>query len=405
MIARIAAPLAWGAVITSLVFACATPIADDVVLGVRADASPPMFTTPDASTDAGEAGATPPSETRGLCIATTCPWPYGSCIDGASCETNLSNDSNNCGACGNACPTSFPYRNMTSACVNGACQPQCKKQLGWGGEKTFADCNGTIEDGCETNVSDDPNNCGTCGNKCADGVRCIDGKCGCGAGQTDCNGQCVDVKSDNDHCGVCGNKCAYPTDAGAPPPHMEYGCVNGQCGEPRCISYPWETWANCNGDLFDGCEVALRGGPRDPKNCGACGNKCVGDQVCWDLTGDGVPECVCQPNETRCGSPETYDLGCYDLLTSVESCGACGHRCSADAEHTKSACKKGLCEIECEAGWADCDDNPNNGCETNIASSGANCGACGHRCDTQAGQPCIEGKCAMTECDTGIGPK
>lgn len=33
-------------------------------------------------------------------------------------------------------------------------------------EKDFEDCNGVLEDGCETNLLEDPENCGLCGKVC-----------------------------------------------------------------------------------------------------------------------------------------------------------------------------------------------------------------------------------------------
>ncbi|AKU94858.1 hypothetical protein AKJ09_01522 [Labilithrix luteola] len=405
MIGRVGKTLFWLALVSGVAFACAAPIADDVVVGTTPDASAPQQTfTPPPAEDGGEAGITPPVKAE-MCIATTCPAPYASCGDGPACQTNLSNDSKNCGACGAACPTSFPYLNMISTCIAGACQPQCKKETSWAGDKQFADCNAQIEDGCEIDIFHDPNNCGKCGNACAPGVRCFGGKCGCDPGFVDCNGTCVDIQNDNANCGACDNLCAPPADAGAPHANMEWGCVKGVCGKERCQQYPWSVWIDCNGDLSDGCEVSLKGGPRDPNNCGQCGRKCSPGQICDDRTGDGVPECMCEPTETMCGSPQEYNLACADLLTSPDHCGACFHACQTWAEHTKATCTKGLCDVECEDGWADCDGEPGNGCETNILHSGANCGACGNRCDTQAGQPCIEGKCAMTECDGGKEPQ
>jgi hypothetical protein len=59
-------------------------------------------------------GAPPPDMT---CVPPVCEPPFadcnGICEDG--CETNLSNDAHNCGACGNVCPAEAPI------CVNGCC--------------------------------------------------------------------------------------------------------------------------------------------------------------------------------------------------------------------------------------------------------------------------------------------
>jgi hypothetical protein len=74
-------------------------------------------------------------------------------------------------------------------------------------------CNGLCID-----LSNDPSNCGSCGNSCATGAGCIDGQCLCPSGQIDCWGTCVDLSNDPSNCGSCGNSC--PTGG---------VCSNGQC--------------------------------------------------------------------------------------------------------------------------------------------------------------------------------
>jgi hypothetical protein len=41
----------------------------------------------------------------------------------------------------------------------------------------FANCNGTVNDGCETSTSNDTSNCGACGTVCAVGQSCVNGHC------------------------------------------------------------------------------------------------------------------------------------------------------------------------------------------------------------------------------------
>ncbi len=70
------------------------------------------------------------------------------------------------------------------------------------------------------NTSDDPANCGECGNVCAAGLVCSDGECilNCGDGLTYCGGQCVSLDSHDWHCGGCGAECPHGT-----------ACSGGQC--------------------------------------------------------------------------------------------------------------------------------------------------------------------------------
>jgi hypothetical protein len=61
----------------------------------------------------------------------------------------------------------------------------------------------------------------------------------------------------------------------------------------------------------------------------------------------------------------------------------------------------GICSYVCNPGFSDCDQETNNGCETDLATDALNCGACGVTC-----APCVGGKCGdplapPLPCDTG----
>ena len=103
----------------------------------------------------GEACDTCPAD----CGSCGCPMGYADCNNNMAdgCETPL-NTPTNCGGCGHVCQ----QVGGTNACVlsgtNYVCQPTC--------DATHADCNHMPDDGCEVDLSG-PNNCGGCGNACA----------------------------------------------------------------------------------------------------------------------------------------------------------------------------------------------------------------------------------------------
>src|SRR5262249_3332641 len=93
------------------------------------------------------------------------------CECGSDCF-DVSSDPRNCGGCNIVCP------GLTYATAHGA--PTCSGGVGgFGCQPNWGDCNKISDDGCETNLRDDPLNCGGCGIRCdaVEGQACIDGQC------------------------------------------------------------------------------------------------------------------------------------------------------------------------------------------------------------------------------------
>jgi hypothetical protein len=148
--------------------------------------------------------------TNGVCGVGFCNKPFADC-DGVAangCEVNLAVDVNNCGACGNRC-------SPNTACVGGTCTVALTCAPG------TANCDGLATNGCETNITADVNNCGACGIRCsfpnAATNACTGGTCtiaACAPGFADCdrlaaNGCETNVANDVNNCGACGNRCGF----------------------------------------------------------------------------------------------------------------------------------------------------------------------------------------------------
>ncbi len=360
------------------------------------DGPPIGFVDPDAGgADVQQVDANAPNLL--LCPGTECPAPYTTCPETPShvCGTNLMNDPQNCGGCGVSCNSFVDGLKMAGSCVNGECAYVCVVDVGSGdGPLLFRDCNNVLDDGCEVDVYHDAENCGTCGHRCAPGVRCIGGQCGCSIGKIDCNGKCVDPRFDDNNCKTCGNACEVPAGACTNmPPNTVYGCADAECGRLKCQG----SYQDCNGDLSSGCASdGCETDTTDRNNCGGCGIQCLPGQECsYDDSGQlGCRDACGKDGRVKCGG------SCRDLLTDRFNCGMCGLGCEGRANEV-SACKKGLCVTECRPGFADCNGDRSDGCEVDVNSDPSNCGACGHECDLAAGQPCIEGKCLMVECEPG----
>lgn len=81
--------------------------------------------------------------------------------------------------------------------------------------------------------------------------------------------------------------------------------------------------------------------------------------------------------------------GCEADLASVDDCGACGIACPA-GDHVVAACTAGRCAGTCAPGWGDCNRRAKDGCERDLLSDEKNCGKCGARC--------IFGRCELGRC-------
>jgi len=95
------------------------------------------------------------------------------------------------------------------------------------------------------------------------------------------------------------------------------------------------------------------------------------------------------------------------VATDPYNCGECGRVCVgvSQDQHSELTCKNGQCVQLCAYKYADCDGNPDNGCETNVFEDSMHCGKCGAQCDGR----CVLGECGcpdgMADCPAkdGIG--
>ncbi|TAK32439.1 MAG: hypothetical protein EPO40_02650 [Myxococcaceae bacterium] len=82
---------------------------------------------------------------------------------------------------------------------------------------------------------------------------------------------------------------------------------------------------------------------------------------------------------------------CVDARTSTNICGGCGV-VGPPVAHGSVGCIASACGVAaCDPGFADCDGGASTGCETDVATDPAQCGACGVRFGPQ--QACVGGVC------------
>jgi alpha-tubulin suppressor-like RCC1 family protein len=104
----------------------------------------------------------------GRCAIASCEGQFRDCDDlpENGCESDLGSDKNNCAACGRKCS----FSRATSVCVGGHCSiTAC--------DPGYRDCDESVPDGCEVRIATDAKNCGVCGKACPEGRSCEAGSC------------------------------------------------------------------------------------------------------------------------------------------------------------------------------------------------------------------------------------
>lgn len=160
-------------------------------------------------------------------------------------------------------------------------------------------------------------------------------------------------------------------------------CINGICQIVGCVP----GYADCDGNIFDGCETSTG---LDPGNCGGCGKRCNGRNQTLLSCHKGICDGPCQSQWGDCNNDKLAD-GCEtNTWNDDNNCGACGNAC-AGIFHGSTRCAMGKCVLRsCDGGWGDCDGNLANGCEVNTDTDNNNCGACRRGCQMAL---CVNGVC------------
>ncbi len=362
----------------------------------------------------------------GECAIDTCKGAWADC-DGAAangCEINTGNNTDHCGGCGKKCDAT----NGAPGCFQGDCTIGCYPG--------FGNCNNNAADGCERNLNTDVNHCGTCGKKCSPqnvtAPKCSSGSCdyvACLPGFGDCDGDrangCeTNTNQDPNHCGTCGNKC-NPASGGSP--LCNTGTCGTSCTSPTSLCQPPGLCANLNNDV---------------NHCGSCNHQCTTNEnnamlVCIS-TKCGFS---CNSGYTKCGSPPN---SCVDTDTSTVHCGGCNKLCTPPTNGVPN-CSGGTCGFTCPNPYSRCGNTCKNlntdtancltcgkactqppggvaictpsGCDftcntpltkcgaacVNLTNDDLNCGTCGKQCG--ANKVCQSSNCVCsasypTECGT-----
>ncbi len=227
--------------------------------------------------------------------------------------------------------------------------------------------------------------------------------CGCSGKSIMCDGECIDPLTDSRFCNANSN-CLDGNRGVVCDPGK--ACINGVCGtkcpndgevvcEGKCVdSSEFHVTGDCASCTSDYCYTGAvddNGQPvdfdyklcqaklHDVDNCDVCGGiKCTHNYKCEEV------------------SREQYECTCFDSCLFTKDDDEILDICITDDMDAKNIIvtpgrvqDKGTCK--CKEGFADCNNNLNDGCETDL-STDENCGSCHNVCDP-TGKNATDFKC------------
>jgi hypothetical protein len=162
-------------------------------------------------------------------------------------------------------------------------------------------------------------------------------------------------------------------------------CSSGVCLLLTCDQGFGTLFKNCDGENANGCEVDVLGDTAGTQHCGDCYRSCGPFTNAASRCERGTCRITCESGFASCDGDDSD--GCETRLSSPRDCGACGNDC-ARAPGSFGITNSFSCVDDpvtygyhcvCLGLYGECDHEPRNGCETRLNSL-MNCGACGRAC-------------------------
>src|SRR5690606_31838078 len=173
------------------------------------------------------------------------------------------------------------------------------------------------------------------------------------------------------------------------------------CAIATCTSGGGATWQDCDSSYANGCETNVN---NSLLHCGGCVGS--GGQSCaalMNIAANNIASIICDAGACRItGCNAGYadcdnnpNNGCeVNTNTSTNRCGGClssdprpgsGETCSTKWAHANGSCSGGSCSFTgCHTNWGNCMNGLTDGCETDLRVTTAHCGACGAACQNNS---------------------
>ncbi|GAA5917613.1 hypothetical protein JCM5296_000346 [Sporobolomyces johnsonii] len=285
---------------------------------------------------------------EGVCLVASCNLGYQE-VDGVCSEIDTQSDTNNCGSVGRVCPSRY-VNGGSGICLGGVCQTQCHPLYDF--DFDFGFCRDT---------SHDLNNCGKCGQKCqidgAVATSCRSGVCvatACHSGYTLKSGTCthIDTRNDVNNCGSLGHCCQFS------PSGADGVCQNGQCITTGCPSGHWLTNGACH-KLHGSQSPHYWKKDKVLEAKALCPG--VNEVACPILGSNSYAQAVAHhfssPTEFSGIMAGAGGYECLDVTQALDSCGGCastgeGQDCTKIRGAAGIGCEASKCVVySCETGW------------------------------------------------------
>jgi hypothetical protein len=250
-----------------------------------------------------------------------------------------------------------------------------------------ARCGNGVHDTGEADVDCGGYLCRPCkpGADCENASDCDSGVC---LERTCAEPSCADGTLNGDEIALdCGGSCEGC--APGTPCRNPGDCASGSCASARCTHSCDEGRADCDGDYGNACETDTAS---DPLHCGACATQCQPPNALPTCAAGACGFSACEPGFEDCN--EDPSDGCeVDVARDPKNCGGCGSACSEN--HAMADCRDGTCALTCDYGYADCDRLDTTGCEVSLDDDVDNCGHCGTHCPSEGDRApnCRAGSC------------
>lgn len=172
--------------------------------------------------------------------------------------------------------------------------------------------------------------------------------------------------------------------------------TDGAKGQDLVVSKGTQSFDTGPLALTFGAGTPVRVQLRDGATCGGAPKPASGNVIVHYRMQGPEDADACPSGHTACSGI------CENLAADTANCGGCGSACSTT--NATPSCVNSACQVACNAGFGNCNNNAGDGCESNFNTNADHCSNCGAACSSNNldTRTCAGGVCNGT-CTSGFG--